>query len=245
MLFRSVIILFTDGENLQGDPASIVNSLAGIKVFVVGVGTPEGEPIPVRDKNGSIKDYKKDDKGQTIISRLDETTLLKIANSTSGKYFPYNSAGRDVETIADSINSMAKDKFGFSSGSALEKRYYIPLTAAFFFVFLDFILPFLFKKKTIFDSFGKTLPLLIIFCAATPARASYLSKGNRAFKNKDFFKAEKYYKKELGKKADPKIYYNLGNTYYFQQKNDDAEKDRKSTRLNSSHTDIPRMPSSA
>ncbi|PIU18623.1 MAG: hypothetical protein COT16_01590 [Elusimicrobia bacterium CG08_land_8_20_14_0_20_44_26] len=224
-----VIILFTDGENLQGNPETILPTLKGINVFVVGVGTPEGEPIPIRDEAGNIKEYKKGDggRGETVISRLDETMLLKIANSTGGKYFPYTSANSDIERMADDINSMEKDKFGSeSAGNSLEKRYYIPLTAAFFFVFLDFILPFVFRKKTIYDSFG-ALAILIIFFTARPSQASNLSKGNRAFKNKDYFKAEKCYKKELEKKSEPEIYYNLGNTYYCEQKNDEAEKQYK------------------
>ncbi|MCD6312113.1 MAG: VWA domain-containing protein [Elusimicrobia bacterium] len=216
------IILLTDGENLQGNPLSIMKKLSGIKVFIIGMGTPEGEPIPVKDENGKVTGYKKDEKGETVISRRDETLLLEIANSSKGRYYPFNGANRDIEQIADVINSMDKDFMGDSFSSSLERKYHIPLAAALFFMLVDFLLPFVTLKKTFIDALPPVL-MLIIFIAA-PASADNISRGNRAFKNKDFFKAEKYYKEALKKKASPGAYYNLGNTYYFMQKNDAAEK---------------------
>jgi len=219
------IILLTDGENLQGNPASIIKQLKGIKVFVIGIGTPEGEPIPVKADNGKVTGYKKDEKGETVISRRDETLLLQIANQTKGRYYPFDSANRDIEQVANSINSMDKDSMGESFSSSLERKYHIPLAGAFLFMIADFLLPFLTLKKTFLDKIPPVL-MLLIFVGA-PLRADEISRGNRAFKNKDFFKAEKHYREALKKEASPGAYYNLGNTYYFMQKNDDAEKNYK------------------
>ncbi|MBU4133694.1 VWA domain-containing protein [bacterium] len=231
------IILLTDGENLQGDPSKIVKNLSGIKVFIIGVGTPEGEPIPVKDETGKVTGYKKDENGETVISRRDETLLLQIANSTEGRYYPFDEANRDIEQIAEAVNSMDKDFMGDSFSSSMEKKYYIPLAAALFFMLADFLLPFITLKKTFLDNLPPVV-LFLIFIAAPPASRAEsiglslgdsieISRGNKAFKNKDFFKAETYYRKVLKKKASPDIYYNLGNTYYFMQKNDDADKNYK------------------
>ncbi|MDO9513831.1 MAG: VWA domain-containing protein [Elusimicrobiota bacterium] len=216
------VILLTDGENLQGNPASIVKELKGIRVFVIGVGTPEGEPIPVKDDDGKVTGYKKDEKGETVISRRDETLLLQIANATKGRYFPFDPANRDIEQIADAINSMDKDFMGESFSSSLEKKYPIPLAAALFFMIADFLLPFITRKKTFLDNIPPALILLLLIAA--PSMADDISSGNRAFRNRDFFKAEQHYREALKKKASEAAYYNLANTYYFMEKHDDAEK---------------------
>ena len=217
-----VIILLTDGENLQGNPAAILRELKGIRVFAIGVGTPEGEPIPVKDEDGKVTGYKKDDKGETVISRRDETLLLQIANATKGRYFPFDPANRDIEQIADAINSMDKDFMGESFSSSLEKKYPIPLAAALFFMLADFLLPFITRRKTFLDNIPAALALLFIL--SSPSMADDISRGNKAFKNKDFFKAEQHYREALKKKAGDAAYYNLGNTYYFMEKHDEAEK---------------------
>ncbi len=72
------IILITDGEQTgPGDPIASAENLAksGIKVFTIGIGTPSGAPIPVKDKNGNTIGYKKDQSGGIVTSRLDEEML--------------------------------------------------------------------------------------------------------------------------------------------------------------------------
>ncbi|MFH1353481.1 MAG: VWA domain-containing protein [bacterium] len=220
------VVLFTDGENLQGNPEEILKELKGIRVIAVGVGTPDGEPIPVRDDKGNITGYKKKENGETVISHLDETTLLTVANKTSGKYFPYSSSAADIEKVADEINSAGKDSLGKTFSSALARKYQIPLAAALFFILVDFFLPYVFKNRNVLDSFRRRVPavLLAVVLSRGTLCASPISRGNRAFKNRDFFNAEKLYKEELKKKSRPEIYYNLGNVYYLQEKNDEAQK---------------------
>ncbi len=220
------VVLFTDGENLQGNPEVILKELKGIRVIAVGVGTPEGEPIPVRDDKGNITGYKKKENGETVISRLDETMLLTIANKTSGKYFPYSSSADDIEKVADEINSAGKDSMGKTFSATLARKYQIPLASALFFILVDFFLPYVFKNRNVLDSFRRRVPavLLAVVLSRGMLCASNISRGNRAFRNRDFFKAEKLYKEELKKKSRPEIYYNLGNVYYLQEKNDEAQK---------------------
>jgi len=220
------VVLFTDGENLQGNPEEILKELKGIRVIAVGVGTPEGEPIPVRNDKGNITGYKKKENGETVISRLDETMLLTIANSTKGKYFPCSSSSADIEKIADEVNSAGRDSLGKTFSSALARKFQIPLAVALFFILADFFLPYVFKNRKVIDFFrrGVSVVLLAVVLCRGTLYASNISRGNRAFKNRDFFKAEKLYKEELKKKSCPEIYYNLGNVYYLQEKNDEAQK---------------------
>ncbi len=216
------IVMFTDGENLQGNPASVLKQIAGIHVFAVGVGTPEGEPIPIRDKNGKITGYKKDKSGETVVSHLDETTLLKIANGTGGMYVPMSQDDSDIQQIADRINSLSASSTTQKMRKMLARKSCIPFAFGFIFLIADFLFAYFFRKKTVFSS--KIFPFFLIVCLASSSRASGLSAGNRAFKNRDYFKAEKFYKRDLRKLPTAKLYYNLANTYYCQGKYDKAEK---------------------
>ncbi|MCD6412809.1 MAG: tetratricopeptide repeat protein [Elusimicrobia bacterium] len=217
------IIMFTDGENLQGDPESALKQIRGIEVFIVGAGTPEGEPIPIRDKNGNVKGYKKDKNGETVISHLDETTLLKIANGTGGMYVPQTPDDSDIEQIADKINSKGSSATARRTRKMLARKSYIPLTFAFLFLIADFLFAYLFGKKTIFEARNIPVVFLVLFFCSK-ASAGNFSRGNRSFNNRDYFKAEKFYREELKKRSSAEIYYNLANTYYCQGKYDEAEK---------------------
>lgn len=83
----NVIILISDGEDHDGDPLGMVDELNknNVRIFSVGVGTPEGELIPVRAKNGSVS-YLKDSQGNVVKTRLKEETLRDLALKTGGFY---------------------------------------------------------------------------------------------------------------------------------------------------------------
>jgi len=82
------LILITDGEDHGGGALAAAKKLhaaQGVRIYTVGVGTQEGELIPIRDKTGKIR-FLKNKKGATVTSRLDETLLEEIALATKGVY---------------------------------------------------------------------------------------------------------------------------------------------------------------
>lgn len=81
------LILMTDGENHEEDPLSAAKEAAklGVKIFTVGIGTPEGELIPITDEQGN-QTFLKDREGRTVKSRLEEGLLRQIALETGGGY---------------------------------------------------------------------------------------------------------------------------------------------------------------
>ena len=81
------LILITDGESHEGDTGAAAKEAArqGVKVFTVGVGTPEGELVPVADARGNHT-FLKDREGRTVKSRLEEGPLQQIALETGGSY---------------------------------------------------------------------------------------------------------------------------------------------------------------
>lgn len=112
-----VILLLTDGEDHEGDPlaAAIAAADAGVTLHAIGFGTPEGEPIPIRDKQGALMGYKEDAQGETVLSHLNETTLQQMVNETDGLYFRASASGDEVTAITDAILALdageLKDQF--------------------------------------------------------------------------------------------------------------------------------------
>jgi Ca-activated chloride channel family protein len=104
-----VILLFTDGEGHEGDPLSAARKAAeqDVVIYAIGFGSPLGEPIPIRDMDGTVIDYKKDAQGETVLSKLDEVVLQQIAKASGGYYFRANAAGTEVAAVVDLVEGMA------------------------------------------------------------------------------------------------------------------------------------------
>ena len=124
-----LIILFTDGESLRSDPMTAARDAAArdISVFTVGIGTPDGEVIPIRRENGEIEDYKKDSRGQVVTTSLDENTLRAIARTTGGSYLRSSGGEVDIQVIIDQLGSMHKADIHERKISRLKERYQLPL----------------------------------------------------------------------------------------------------------------------
>ncbi len=107
-----ILIIISDGEDHEGEAVDIAEEAndEGIRIFTIGVGDAKGGPIPIK-RNGIILNYKKDRNGETVITRLDETTLREIAKETDGVYIDGSNTIKVVETIKDILNKMDKKEF--------------------------------------------------------------------------------------------------------------------------------------
>jgi Ca-activated chloride channel homolog len=96
------IVLITDGEQTEGDASAAADEAAkaSVKIYAIGVGTAEGELIPVREE-GKGMEFLKDREGVTVKSRLDETTLKEIALKTGGIYVRSAAGDFGMDTIYD------------------------------------------------------------------------------------------------------------------------------------------------
>ncbi len=92
------LILITDGEDHAGAPEKAAEEAKerGIRIFTIGIGSEKGAPIPLRGGQG---DFKKDRRGQVVMTRLHETTLQKIALTTGGSYVRSVSGDMDLKKI--------------------------------------------------------------------------------------------------------------------------------------------------
>ncbi len=121
-----VVVLVTDGENHEDDALAAAERAAekGVQVYTIGIGTPEGAPINIGD------DFVRDDKGEIVVSKLDETTLQKIAATTGGAYIRATAASVGVQEIVDKINRTEKSKFKTEIFEEYDEKFHIPLVAA-------------------------------------------------------------------------------------------------------------------
>lgn len=116
---RKIIVLLTDGEDLEKSGVKIAQTLAeqSVVVFTVGVGTAAGAEIRVYDERG-VWDYVRDAQGQIVRSRLDEETLRAIAAATGGSYEPLGALGEGLAKVRLAL--AARD---FAGGAAPTQRF--------------------------------------------------------------------------------------------------------------------------
>lgn len=136
---HKVMILVTDGENLEGDPLAAAGEAkeAGIVIYSIGVGTGSGEPIPLRDERGSVIGYKKDQAGSVVVSRLDEATLLEISSITGGQYYRATPNEDEVQKIYQAVSQMDKKEFESKVYLTYVDRFQMPLGVALFLIFVE------------------------------------------------------------------------------------------------------------
>lgn len=127
-----VLVLITDGEDHEGNVAAEARAAAseGITIYAVGVGSPSGEPIPLRNERGDITGYKEDKNHRKVTSRLGESDLEAIALATGGKYFRSSPEGLELRRVYEEISRMDQRTLSGRTLSMYEERYQFPLGVA-------------------------------------------------------------------------------------------------------------------
>ena len=138
-----VVVLLTDGEETEGSALGVADKAReeGIVIHTVGVGTPGGEPIPMRNESGEVTDYIRDESGQPVLSRLAEETLSKIALETGGKYFRISEQDQEIEEIAGLIAGMEGEELESQLFRRFQERFYWPLGFALLFLLAEALVP--------------------------------------------------------------------------------------------------------
>lgn len=105
---NKAIIVITDGENHEDDAQAMAKAAfdEGIIVHTIGMGLPQGAPIPVY--RGGQKDYRKDEDGNPVVTRLDEPMLEQISAAGGGIYVRANNAQVGLNALFDEISKMEK-----------------------------------------------------------------------------------------------------------------------------------------
>jgi len=141
-----VLIIISDGEDHSEIASNVAEeaSQEGIRIFTIGVGKVKGGPIPIK-RNGIVLNYKKDNQGETVITRLNEETLINIANVANGTYINGTNTNEVVEEIREILNKMDKKEFEAKQFAEFKDQFQWFLGLGLFFLFIDI---FLLERKT-------------------------------------------------------------------------------------------------
>ena len=125
------IIIITDGENHEDNPVEAARNAAekGVYVYTIGMGTPEGAPIPVY-KHGKQIGFKKDKEGNTVVSHLNEEMLKEIAQAGNGMYVRATNSNVGLNMILNKINELEKKEFDNKVFKTYEDRFQLTLFPA-------------------------------------------------------------------------------------------------------------------
>ncbi len=214
------IVLISDGEDHDDNAIKIAKQLGkeGIMVNTIGIGSPEGAPIMDPETNS----YKTDDKGNTVISKLNEQELGNIAKNGNGFYQLYTSTNEVANNIKNKLSGIGTATISDSSYESFKQYFQYLLAAAFLFLIIEFFI----SEKRKVNRKILTLLLFLLFCSSSSFAQNVkneIIKGNEAYKKNDYTKAENNYRD--AEKLDAKnsiANYNLGNALYKKDNLDEA-----------------------
>ncbi|MGL4946782.1 MAG: vWA domain-containing protein [Cetobacterium sp.] len=132
------VIIFSDGGEREAEVSDFVKK-TGIKTFIFGVGTTDGSVIPI--DNGFVKD----DSGNIVVSKLNDTFLKELSNQSGGKYYPLNNlSNKNYKKIINDIGKLEKTSRREEKLKIYDKYYQYPLGLGLFLILLGYFLP---KKR--------------------------------------------------------------------------------------------------
>ena len=135
-----VIIVITDGENHEDDAAGSAANAAkeGIVVHTIGMGLPQGALIPY-SSNGQ-KTYRKDNQGNTVVTKLDEPMLQKIAEAGKGVYIRANNTQVGLNTLFEEVNKMEKTEMESQIYADYDDKFQYFIALGLFLIFLNYLI---------------------------------------------------------------------------------------------------------
>lgn len=229
---HKILVFITDGENLEGDALHAAQTAAekGMTIYTVGVGTREGELIPLTS-NGKTGFVKED--GKFITSQLDETMLTKIAEAAGGLYMPLGAKGEGLQAIyQEKLSLVPKEELAEKRHKVALERFVWPLGAAIVLLMLEFIVSGRKSMRSFRIPFIKTagrrrkkgaaalVCLLFLLPAVQQAEASM---GEEAYKEGDYLTASQFYDERLKEFPDnARLQFNYGTAAYKNNMFDDA-----------------------
>lgn len=144
-----VLVLITDGEDHESDPVKAAEEAAreGILIYTIGLGSPQGVPIPLYDRYGNPSGFKKDRQGNVVTTKLDVTTLQKIAYITNGKYYISSAGETELEDIYSEVSQLEKKELSSRQFSQYEDRFQIFIALALLALIIETFLPLRHRKQ--------------------------------------------------------------------------------------------------
>jgi Ca-activated chloride channel family protein len=135
------MILMTDGENHEDDAVSAARSASAkdVTIHVIGLGLPEGAPVPIY-KNGKPVGFHTDEAGKTVISKLNEEMCKEISEAGRGVYVRASNANSGLNLVMDEVNKMEKKTYDSKNFKNYEDRFQFFLGFALLLLILEFFI---------------------------------------------------------------------------------------------------------
>lgn len=156
---QKVIVVISDGEDHEGDlNAALTDATgSGVKIYTIGLGSPDGTPIPVYDSRGRMTGFKKDKEGNTVLTKLDEQSLKQIAAEGNGKYFRGTNYDDYLDRIYKELSELEQTEYGVKKVTDYEDRFYYFLFPAIFLLIAELLISD--KRSPFITSLSKKLGL--------------------------------------------------------------------------------------
>ncbi|MCD6329285.1 MAG: VWA domain-containing protein, partial [Candidatus Cloacimonetes bacterium] len=137
-----VMVMITDGENLQGDFKEAVKKAkeSNIIIYTLGIGTQKGAPIPLVNPQTGEKEYLKDKDGNIVLTKLDFSNLSWIAKETNGLFFQVSTGQQEIRDILNDISLLEKEKIAERRYSEYKEQYQFFVLFALLLLLIEFIL---------------------------------------------------------------------------------------------------------
>lgn len=222
------IIVITDGEDHEGGAIEAAKDARkrGMRVFILGVGSTSGSPIPVPGSN----DYMIDNAGNTVMSALNEAMCKEIASAGGGAYIHVDNNSNAQEQLDNELDKLAKKEFANNIYSDYDEQFQAFAIIALLLLIIEVCVlerknP-LIKRINIFGGKSRKVATLLVVAASIASAGAQerrdIKEGNKKFRQGNFADSEVYYRKALEKNTkNPQALYNLGNAL-FAQKSDSA-----------------------
>jgi Ca-activated chloride channel family protein len=173
---NKVMVLVSDGEDLEGEVEEAVRRAkeAGVVVHAVGVGTEGGQPVPDVDADGRVVGYKRDESGSAVVSRLNMATLEAVARGTGGQTFRVTPADPSLSALASAIEGMEQKTLAREYSYRRKERFQAPLAIGLTALTVGLLLPpppLRRKRDAAVDVGRKAAVLLLVAMASSSAWA--------------------------------------------------------------------------
>jgi len=134
------LILITDGEDHDDNAVSLAREAAekGIVIYAIGVGTPNGTPIPVY--SGNQRSFRKDSQGNVVMTKLNEKILREITDAGNGSYIRATNNRLGLNMLFDHISAIEKKELETRIYSEYDEKFQYMIGLALIFILFDFIL---------------------------------------------------------------------------------------------------------
>ena len=223
------IIVITDGEDHEGGALEAAEAAkkAGMRVYVLGVGSTQGAPIPIPGTG----DYMKDNTGNTVMSALNEDMCRQVAQAGGGAYIHVENNSAAQDQLDNELNKLSKKETTSTVYSEFDEQFQAVAILALLLLILEICIfdrrnPLL-KRLSLFGSKKKAAAtvalLLVAITASAQTDRQYIREGNKQFRVGQYDKAEVSYRKAVEKNPkNPQAAYNLGNALMAQKKDSSA-----------------------